>query len=184
MPLSPAGERPPTARPVTLALVPGATAQVPALRNGNMSEGAATPAGWNAPWNGEGKVSAVRDTQEFKSGPASLRLQSEGGTAYGSINQSVPLATAPFRLTGWAKTRGQVQEALIALRTFDKAGKQQSWETLLDAREARDWTTFGRDISMPETAARAEIVITFRGNGAVWLDDLEAHPAPAIFPQR
>ena len=48
-----------------------------ALQNGAMSEGEAAPAGWNQGWTASGKLVLTRDTADFVSGPAALKLAAQ-----------------------------------------------------------------------------------------------------------
>ena len=185
MPLSPQGEKPIAAKPVVVAAVQSTLTAIPTLHNAQMNEGAATPTGWNAPWSGEGKIAVARDVADFKSGPASLRLQSEGGRAYGSIGQNLKLpndVTAAFRVRGWAKSRGDLQEALIAVQVFDAAGKQIEWKNLAGAAAMRNWSEFSADLQLPANTVKAQLLLTLKGDGAVWLDDISIEAAPTIFP--
>lgn len=185
MPLSPQGEKPIAAKPVVVATVQSTLAMAPTIQNGTMNDGQTTPSGWNAPWSGEGKISVARDVADFKSGPASLRLQSEGGSAYGSIGQGLKLptdVTASFRVRGWTKSRGTLQEALIAVQVFDATGKQIEWKNLVNASSLRNWSEFSGDVQLPSATAKAQLLVTLKGDGVVWLDDVTLERAPSIFP--
>ena len=77
---------------------------------------------------------------------------------------------------------GDLKEALTAIPSFDNNGKQVGWTTLLDARAAGEWRPFSREVQLPKGAARSSLIVTFNGNGKVWLDEVRVDSAPALFP--
>lgn len=181
LPLSPTGKQPLTARPIVVATVPGAVSTAPALLNGSMTEGTTTPTGWGTPWSGTGKVQAARDTQVYKTGPASLRLESVGGTAYGSVSQSFTPTLEPFTVSGWVKTSGKLDEALVAVQAFDASGKQVDFITLGNGVGATDWKAFSGQVQLPKDADHCNLVLTLKGNGKVWLDEVQTSSVPRVF---
>jgi photosystem II stability/assembly factor-like uncharacterized protein len=183
MALSEAGKHPQRAQPATIAALPGAPTELPKIINGDMSEANnGRPAGWNAPWIGSGTLVASRDTQMFRSAPASLSLRSENGAAYGTISQSFKPVAAPFALRGWVRARGQIEECLVAVQVFDAQNKQIAWLNLASPQVNDQWHQFKGNVSMPGNAVSCNLVLTLKGQGQAWLDDLEVLPLPQVFP--
>jgi hypothetical protein len=141
------------------------------------------PVVWAVGWNPQGRLAAVHDTHTFRQGPAALRVESVGGPAQGSAGTPLKLTGQPFRISGWVRSEGQLEECLVAIQAFDAAGKQVGWENLADGRGARDWTPFSRPVSLLATAARASVVVTFKGTGRVWLDELVVAAPVRVFKE-
>jgi hypothetical protein len=171
MPLSAAGEKPIRARPAQVATLPGGARQTATLQNGAMSEGTAAPTGWDIEKK-DATVKMTRDTTDFVSGPASLRIDGDGSN---SVSQRLAQRRDEFTLRGHAKIAGDVQEAFIAVQSFDANYKQVGWTTLFDAREAKaiEWTKWEKKLALPPDAAHSFLKITFKGNGKLWLDEVE-----------
>ena len=184
MPLAPAGNELVLARPAVLARVPSGASALPPLRNGSMTDGDAVPAGWNAPWSGSGHLALTRDTQTYHSTPASLRLESVGGTAYGSVSQSFDPALDPFTVQGWVKTSGKLEESLVAAQAFDKDGKQVAFVTLANAASAKEWQSFSGQVQLPRETAHWGLILTLKGNGQAWLDDVQFTRPPSVFLEK
>jgi photosystem II stability/assembly factor-like uncharacterized protein len=181
MPLSPAGLEAVRARPATIARVGGGDAAVPTLVNGSMTEGGEVPVGWTSMWRASGTLRVMRDTEEFRKGPASLCLMSVGGPAKGSVSQPITDLQRSFRVTGFARTEGDLKECLVAIQAFDKGGEQVGWQTLMNAVGADDWTQFSAVANLGPDVTRAVLVMTFEGDGRAWLDEVEITPTPRVF---
>ncbi|BCM89218.1 xyloglucanase [Abditibacteriota bacterium] len=93
-------------------------------------------------------------------------LKSQNGFAQGSMGVNMTQFN-PQTFLGAARVEGDIEEALVALQGFDATGKQVSWQTLLDAKSAREWQNFAVRSSWPAGAARVMWVITFKGTGSV-----------------
>lgn len=185
MPLSPAGNAPVAAHPAVMALVPdGVESTLLSLRNGSMTDGADTPTGWNAPWNGSGHLTLARDTQIYHSAPASLRLASVGGAAYGSTSQSFLSAPGPFTVSGWVKSTGTLDEVLVAAQAFGKDGKQIAFVTLTNAAHSKDWQLFSGSVQLPPETAHWNLVLTLKGDGQAWLDDVQFKLPVSVFLEK
>jgi photosystem II stability/assembly factor-like uncharacterized protein len=179
MPLSPSGDQPVQARPDTFAVPPGSyRPRVPALVNGTMDSGGATPTGWNL-WNGAGTASVHRDTREFHRGPAGLRLQLDG---YGSVSQRLQSVGTPFTLQAWVKAMPGLEEAQLALRVEDASGAQIGWIQLADLRSTQDWMSVRQVVTLPAAAASVSLTLIGRGKGAIYLDEVSLHRASQPFP--
>jgi hypothetical protein len=181
MPLSPRGRQPVRARPVVEARVPSASGTVPQFANGDMSGGTTRPDGWNTPWKGSGRIELLRDTTSYHSAPASLQLRSVAGPAYGTVSQSMPATKTGMLISGVAKSSGKLEEAMVAVQAFDATGKQVDWFTVADVQAARDWTAFKKTVTLSPQTATWNLVVTLRGDGAVWLDDAKIEAAPRAF---
>jgi hypothetical protein len=70
---------------------------LPVLKNGSMTEGTDVPNAWGPNW---GKIRLLRDTQTYKSAPASLRVWSEDAANAVTGGQTFDAPTTPFRVTG------------------------------------------------------------------------------------
>ena len=181
MPLSPAATRAVAARPAVAATLPDATTPLPPLTNGSMMEGTTVPTGWENVWSGSGKIVAVRDTQDFMIGPASLRLEAVGGAAYGSVSQSFGPAPDPFTVSGLVKSAGQLDEALVAVQAADASGKQVAWITLTNAAGVKSWHHFSEPVHLPSETAHWNLVMTLKGSGKAWLDEVKFSRAASVF---
>lgn len=179
MPLNEKGSADPDAKPLVIASVPAVDSPLPDIKNRSMNEGGATPAGWEL-WNPEGKLVLARDTQNFYIGPASLSLRSEGGAAYGTVAQEFAPTNGIFIISGTTKGKGQLKESLVALQVFDAAGKQIGWINLVQIQNHNKWwDKFSEQVILPAGAARVRLVVTLKGDGQVWLDEVAvSKPAP------
>jgi hypothetical protein len=181
MPLTPQAARPIQAKPAQIAALPGASTQNVQIANGEMSQGSDAPTGWRIGWTGSGKLRLARDTQNFKSGPASLRLESEGGAAYGNAGQSIEPTTVPFTVSGVVRSSGTFKEARIAIQAFDADFKQVAFINLEDAVGAADWKSFLSEVSLPATAKTASLTVILNGEGRIWLDDARIEAPQNVF---
>gem|GEM_PF-1121325 len=151
--------------------------------NGAMSEGGTAPAGWSNVWtagNG-GRLRVVQDTNEYRSAPASLCLMSLGGSAEGNVSQAMPNAAGKtLVISGFVKSRdegrglagGSVTVLVIDARpqiTFHAEACR--WETIRKG----DWTGFTNETAIPENAPAVMLVLSLKGEGRIWLDDVDVH---------
>ena len=143
-----------------------------ALPNGSMNQGEGAPAGWNQSWTASGKLVLTRDTADFKVGPAALQLATEG-KSQGAASLPLGGAKGSFTLSGYAKSSGALDEALVAVQSFGADGKQVGWTTLFDAKGIKDWTKWTQKVELPAEATRAQIIVTLNGEGKIGLDELE-----------
>ncbi len=181
MPLAPAGDQPVAARPAAFAAVVGSPSALPPLHNGSMTEGTDTPTGWTNLWTASGKLQIVRDTSDYKSAPASLRLESVGGPAYGTVSQPFGPAPDAFQVTGSVKSAGQFDESVFAVQEMDATGKQVAWINLANAAGAKTWQAFSGTVQLPPEAASWNLVLTLKGTGKVWLDDVQFSSPPRVW---
>ncbi|MBV9469404.1 MAG: hypothetical protein JOZ57_09165, partial [Abitibacteriaceae bacterium] len=178
MPLNAVGAQSIQARPATVATVPtGPTnGAMPQLVNPDMSAGTARPTGWGNPWIGNGQLKVMRDTEIYKDAPASLSLATQNGPAYGTVSQNFAPVKAPFQISGFTKGTGKLAESQVAIQVFDAAGKQVGWITLANVtatpRDATSWQPFSQRVELPAEAASCNLVLTLKGEGQVWLDEI------------
>ena len=151
--------------------------------NPSFSDGTDAPAAWEL-----GKDSAarlVRDTQNFQSAPAALRLDISG-TNGGTAQQAFVPPAASFTLSGATKTQGQVSSLSVVLQVFnDNYSKQLVWITSDDndankLAPSATWRPFSRKISLPDGAAHVVFYFTAKGSAGAkaWLDDVVLNAPP------
>ena len=142
--------------------------------NSEMTEGQDTPTGWTSVWASSGKLTVNRDTQIFKSGPASLRLDSDGGPVNGSASQSLKdVAGKTITIKGWAKCQGP-KSCSVGIGTFDGAWKMLKWINVFnqDGQAGFDWTAFEQTVAIPAEAVTVNLALGLNGEGSVWFDDV------------
>jgi hypothetical protein len=145
-------------------------------KNGNMSAGEAQPTGWTNVWTASGKLAVARDTTEFKSAPAALRVDAVGGKVNGNASQALSGAAGKkVRITGWVKSDGK-NVAVVALGSFDG-----SWKMLKFAFVYRNegvgplaWTPIDATLDVPAEAVQVVLSTGIDGEGSAWFDDLSA----------
>ena len=152
------------------------------LENGNFSNGDKLPDGWNnLPWMGEGIARLSRDTTEFHSKPAALRLEGTTTRTYTALDHFLGPRpeSGTFTVRGWVKSEGSFQEATIGIRGREIVGEiapQKEWSHVFDARTATSWMPFEKQVSLQPGSKYAYLVIVLRGKGKVWVDDLSVSP--------
>jgi endoglucanase len=181
MPLTPAAAKNIQAKPARIAALPTTSTQSPTIANGDMSQGTDVPLGWRIGWTGSGKLNLTRDTHDFASAPAALRLESTGGTAYGNAGHSLVVTDTPFMLSGKVKSSGKFKEARVAVQAFDGSFKQVAFIQLADASDAGAWKTFSGEVRLPKEAKTASLTVILNGDGKVWLDDVSIASEPEVF---
>lgn len=144
------------------------------LQNGDFTEvmpgGVAAPSGWDAPK--DTKPAFARDTETFRSAPASLRVNG------GGISQAFDAPkSGAFTLAGFSKTQGEVTQLKYDLQVFGANWNQIAWITSEDndankLRASDDWQGFSRDVQLPEGAAHVILYFNATGTGQAWLDDV------------
>ena len=87
----------------------------------------------------------------------------------------IPVWSGAKTFSGRARSGGEWEEALVALQIFDATGKQIGWQTLLDAKSAREWTNFSAEARLPEGAKSVNLTVIGNGNGQISLRDLGAN---------
>ena len=158
----------------------------PTVANGSMTDGADAPTGWEQTYVTAGKLKVVRDTADFAKGPASLCLMSVDGPADGNCSQ--PIANAAgrtFTVKGYAKAAGErLEYASVAVMVQGPDWQVAKWQDLRPIMQDRDWTPFEQSVTVPDDAANVLLILLLRGEGKVWMDEVEvvgaAPPAELI----
>ncbi len=164
----------PASVPLSGPTPPGTTPRLPALFNPDMEQGAETAAGWAVTWTGKGRLQALRDTQQRAEGAASLRLESVGGPADGSVSQRLRVTEPRLLFVGHAMLPADSRaESLVALQVLAEDGSQLDWIGLHELRPEGRWVRFERAVTLPQNVHRVHLVFTLRGEGAAYLDGLE-----------
>jgi len=162
---------------VVLASSMAVMAQLPEVVNGDMSAGGETPSGWTLKAD-EGQMALVRDTADFASAPASLRLEAVGGKAKGNASQRLELVPGQtFAVTGKVRAAGQVGYAAVVMLV---PGAKTPWNPLTSFATATAWDAFSAKFTVPADATWGLLMVFMDGEGQVWLDDVAiAEPAAA-----
>ena len=130
--------------------------------------------GWNTSTN-SGSISAGRDTSVFKSGPASLRIESKGESD-GNVSFSMPnIAGKTLLVEGWIRSSGPgVKGAQFALLHQDSSYKMIEWKQVAGRYNFKDgeWAQFSMKVQVPASAAHSLAIFLLQGDGKIWLDDL------------
>lgn len=184
-PLSPAGEQPVAARPNVPAYRTGGSLAAAMMPNGSMSKaGPATqdpPDGWAAGGlpaptpEKPAKLKLFRDTTRHKQGPASLCLSSDApGEATAAWTLDVPRVAMdqPLAVGGWIMTEGKLELASLSIYCHDTG----AWFGLINAPASREWMEFSRLIALPPGTKRIRLQLTIRGEGRIWLDEINIAP--------
>ncbi|HEV7299183.1 MAG TPA: GDSL-type esterase/lipase family protein [Tepidisphaeraceae bacterium] len=147
------------------------------LANGNMNDGSVVPVGWSGSW---GDVVAARDTDVFRSAPASLRIDpSKAGGSGQAFQQIEGLEGKSFRLSGFVKSEGNAR-VNVAVQSFDEGWTKNEFRQAKYVQDETDWSEFSTSIELPEWAARSNVLLMIEGDGRAWLDDVKLTPtAPA-----
>ena len=168
-----------------LCLASGPTLRADSLLpNSDFTQGTTTPNGWDLGKKPDPKTHLVRDTADFKTGPAALRLDLVGG-ASASAAATFTFVPDSVTLSGWTKTSGRIDALSYNLQVFDANWKQVAWLTSEDNGSNKlhgspDWQRFERKMDLPTGAAHVVFYFTATGDGKVWLDALDvAAPARA-----
>ena len=141
------------------------------FENPSMTEGESRPFAWDAKGYDFGPLPAIRDTEEYASAPASLRVESDT-----SVNDYVgtwlkEVRGRKLRITCKIKNDGFDQ---CILRVAGKnSGFQECFsETVADATNAKEWTEFTAEITVTREAMRDRLELFVSGKGKAWLDDI------------
>jgi endoglucanase len=148
-------------------------ARAAAIVNGSMSLGEETPQGWDRTHVPTGELRVVRDTDDFVKGPASLRVESVGGSVDGNCNQPIEGAAGEtFTVRGHAKARG-LDYAAVSVLVQDQEWQMLKWQDLFRFADRAEWTPFEAEVSVPAEARNTLLLVLVRGEGAAWVDELE-----------
>ena len=115
-------------------------------RGAQASANSATELEPNLLWTGAGALEVTRNA-----GIYSLQTR---GKAQGSMGVELAKWSGARTFDGAVKVSGDAQEALVAIQIFDADDKQIGWQTLSDAKPAKDWTKFSGEVRLPDGANR------------------------------
>jgi hypothetical protein len=152
------------------------------IANGSFDKGGALPDGWtNLPWIGQGQARLSRDTKNFRSAPASLRLEGVTPQTYTALDHRIEgyEEGKPFTIRGWVKSEGGVKDAQIAVRGREIPGEvapQKEYFHVFNATKAGNWTPFESRVTLKPGSKHAYFVIVLAGQGKVWVDDITITP--------
>lgn len=172
-------ERLGAATPVAAPVATPATTQTAGTelaKNGAMTDGDAAPTGWTSVWTKSGKLKPLRDTVMFKSAPAALRIDADGGPVTGNASQQIEGAAGKrLHITGWVRSDGKNAVA-VALGSFDATWKITKFEFVHrgDLGTTLDWTHFEATLDVPADAVHVILSTGIEGDGSAWYDDLSA----------
>lgn len=133
--------------------------------------------GWAITWTGEGKLSLQHVTDAPRRGTGHLRLRSEGGPAYGSTGQSLPVQHRQLEIAGSARVTGSLTEALVAIQAF-RGSEQVAFRVVAVLSDASEWRDFQGGVTLPEGATSVNFTVVLRGQGTIELDNLRVVPKP------
>jgi endoglucanase len=119
----------------------------------------------------DGSVSLVSDTNEFASGPKSLRLETgpEGGEGQAVYRVEIEPGQK-LALRGSIFSTGAIEYAAIALLSADSA---TPWQEITRLDGLTTWDTFAGEVTVPDDTRIFFIAVAIKGKGKVWFDDLE-----------
>lgn len=137
----------------------------------------AADAGWSS-WVGEGKISNAFDLTMVHEGSKSMRLQSDGVHSYGMISGIISNLAPHMLFKGYARSKGELVESLIAIQFFDSNWQKVSWLTLGEVPVTDTWTLIEAPIETPADAVHAALTMGIKGQGVLWLDEPEVTVTP------
>jgi lysophospholipase L1-like esterase len=126
--------------------------------NGGMMHGINNVSGWKG---------GVRDTNVFKVGSASLRIDG----AQTATQRLDGFAGKKVAIKGWIKTAGDVK-VQVAIQSFSKGYKNNKWQQLVYAQGDNGWMSFNKTITLPEWTEWSEIKLDVKGDGKAWFDEI------------
>lgn len=152
----------------------------PAVRNPSMTEGTTLPESWTELSQEEGKIAVARDSKQFKSAPASLRLHSLGGTARGQTAQILDAVEGEtFTLGGSIRAEGRAT-AQLGVQCYSAEGKPLEFKLVGTALSGQGWRTVAASLNLPPGTRKLGLTLKLSGEGAVWLDDAFLTHGPMV----
>jgi photosystem II stability/assembly factor-like uncharacterized protein len=183
MPLSTAGEKSVTAKPLVKAEAP-VKSGLPALQNMNFDAEGETPPGWTVEAT-TGEVELSRDTKEVqKDSVASLRISTGGELASGTVYQEWTPALWNFKVNGGIRAKGDFKKIVAQIQPFDAVG-QPLKPVVLREQQANNgwWDGIGKTVVLPANTARTRLEINIEGKGQIWLDNFRVSLPQPLYPQ-
>ncbi|MHC4501972.1 MAG: SUMF1/EgtB/PvdO family nonheme iron enzyme [Planctomycetota bacterium] len=147
------------------------------LVNADMSSGGAVPTGWKMAKDAAPNARLVRDTTVFSKGPASLKLDCPRRADKATVMQHFKLVPrGRFSVSGHVRAAGGPDLFQVALWASDAEWKELAWILLGTASGGRDWTALSKDVELPPGVVNVDLLVTCKGPGAVWLDEVRVGP--------
>ncbi|MGO4533602.1 hypothetical protein [Leifsonia sp. 2MCAF36] len=142
------------------------------LVNAGFEQGGTTPLGWFVQgWASQGTMS--RDISVYRSGSASLKVVSNGGSVVVSPNGYTLVGSGGFFLSGWIKTDGTATSPKLDVLFFDDANKLVGTDhNFFAATGTSDWQQVGGAFSVPTGATRFQIWAVVSSGETAWFDDI------------
>ncbi len=145
------------------------------LRNGDMTQGDGLPTAWDGKW---GDVTVSRDTEIYKSAPASLSVTTVGNRSTGQASQTFDVTGGQtVRVSGNVKSTGDVK-VNFAVQSYDQNWHPVAFEQVKYVQNETDWTPATKDVVLPTDAAHAGVLLLVEGAGKAWLDDAAVSTVP------
>jgi hypothetical protein len=137
-----------------------------------MTQGTDRATGWDRPSTVSGRIEAARDTSNFRSAPASLRISTGGGTGEGQVAQKLQLPNRnSFVIGGWVMSAGTAR-VTFGVQFYDASDRPIQFSEILFTDRPVRWTRASLRIDPPAQAASFAIVFYIAGAGQAWLDDV------------
>jgi hypothetical protein len=130
----------------------------------------AEAAGWSN-WTETGTAIQLFDDSIRKEGSRSIMIKSVGGYTYASTAANWENPAQRFRIKSFARANGILDEALVCIKFMDKNWKELEWLTLAQIPDTGEWIPFDVVAKAPQGTTCASMLIIFKGEGAVWLDE-------------
>jgi hypothetical protein len=125
-------------------------------------------------WDGKfGTVETKRDTEVFKTAPASFRVTVANGKSGQGFQTVQGGASATFHIAGWIRSAGAVK-AQVAVQAFAEGYTQNRFIQIQFVQNDTDWTHFDKEVKLPEWTAFFNVLLMVEGDGKAWLDDVGA----------
>jgi len=142
------------------------------LLNPSMTEGETRPLGWDRESVAAGNLDAIRDPSNFASAPASLRVESVNGPVTGFVSTSLKdVCGRNLKITCKIKNAG-FTNCSLNLNGMDGSWKPVLNQNVVEAKDAKDWTTYTTEFFVPANAMNTKLGFAVSGEGKAWLDDL------------
>jgi hypothetical protein len=142
------------------------------LLNPSMTDGETRPLGWDRESVAAGNLDAIRDTNNFASAPASLRVESVNGPVTGFVSTSLRnVCGRNLKITCKIKNDG-FTNCSLNLNGMDGSWKPVLNQNVIAASDAKEWTTFTTEFAVPANAMNTKLGFAVSGEGKAWLDDI------------
>lgn len=183
MPLTPAGERPLHARPERLEAQTWRALDLLDNPSFERPGEAGRPAGWGAPWIGQGAGELRRVTSTAVHGDAAMVVETSAADSHLVLAQTFPEQDGVLAFSGRFRLSAGIDECQIAVRAWDADWQQLDWQTLVTAHgESDDWRGFRREITLHRGAAHHQLTLVIKGRGTATFDDLRVEHRPGPWP--